>query len=307
MSGVLSRPEIPKLLEPTLKKAFFYEYDLGGSQYDKYWDVQDSEKSKEEIVETVIPSEVPTVNEGGMYARGEMRMGRSQQFVHVTRKLEIVMTEEVAEDNLYKAALSTQKALAIAMKRTVEKFAAQTYSNGLTGTLTPDGQPVFSPIHPVLYATGTNPTSWSNVIANAPFSSSNVKALKVLMKKQRDENGDTAPYDMDQLLVPPDLEQEALEMYGSPGTYDRADRAKNQAASGLEVVVVNHFQDALHQWAATAFFGRDKRQAQNIWFWRVRPEYKMLYEEASGNIIQRVRARFSAGFVNPRGQVGAYS
>lgn len=307
MSGIASRAEFAQLLEPILKKAFFYEYDLGGSQYDKYWDVQDSIKAKETIVETVIPSEVPQVNEGGMYARGELKMGRTQTWTHATRKLEIVMTEEMSEDNLYPAALRTQKALAIAMKRTIEKLAAQTYSNGLISTFTPDLQTVFSSAHPVLYPNGTNPSSWGNVIANQVFGSVGVKGLKVLMKKQRDENGDIAPHLMTQLLVPPDLEEEAMEMYNSPGRYDSADRASNQTAKGLKVQVVDHFQDATHQWASTAYFGRDERMAENIWFWRVKPEYRLLYEEATGSVIQRVRARFSMNFMNARGQVAAYS
>lgn len=307
-AAVNSRAEMAKLLEPTLRKAFFYEYDLGGSVYDKYWDVQTSEKAKEEIVETVMPSEVPPVSEGGMFARAYMSMGRSKTFIHVTRKLEIVMTEELAEDNLYKAALDTQKGLSIAMKRTIEKTAAVTFSNGLTSEMTPDGKPVFAPDHVVLYPQGTNPSSWSNVLPSTPFSSVGVKALKTLFRKQKDENGDTAPHMMDQLIVPPDLAEEAQEMYGAPGTYDRADRAGNQAASGIkEVIIVDHFQDVSHAWAATAYFGRDKRLAKNIWMWRVKPQYSFIYEEATGNIIQRVRARFSLGFVNPRALAAAYN
>jgi hypothetical protein len=306
--GVDSRADKAKLLEPTLRKAFFNEYNLGGEVYSQFWDVQDSEKAKEEIVETVIPSEVPIASEGGMYARSHMSMGRSKTFVHVTRKLEHVMTEELSEDNLYKAALNAQKALAIAMKRTVEKVSAVTYSNGLVGELTPDGKPVFAPDHPVLYPQGTNPTSWTNVLANEPWSSTGVKKLKVLMRKQRDENGDLAPHKLDQILVPSDLAEEAEEMYDAPGVYDRADRADNQPKKGVtKIIVVDHFSDATHPYTATAYFGRDSRMAMNIFFWRVRPEYKLLYEEATGNIVQRVRCRFSLGFVNPRGQVAAYS
>lgn len=307
MSGIASRPEFPSLMEPILREAFFYEYDLGGSQYDKYWDVQDSFKSKETIQEFVIPSEVPVAGEGGMFSRAELRVGRTQVWTHVTHKLEVVMTEELAEDNLYPEALRTQKALAIAMKRTVEKQSAQTYSNGLISTFVPDGQLVFSPAHPVLYPNGSNPSSWANVLAATPFGSVGVKGLKVLMKKQRDENGDIAPHVMTQLLVPPDLEEEALEMYSSPGRYDSADRASNQTAKGLKVQVVDHFQDATHQWAATAFFGRDERMAANMFFWRRKPRYRLLYEEATGNIIQRVDCRYSMNFLNARGQVAAYS
>lgn len=307
-AGVNSRAEFAKLLEPTLRKAFFYEYNLGGSVYDKFWNVKTSEKAKEEVVETVIPSEVPAVSEGGMFPREFMSIGRSKTFIHVTRKLEIVMTEELSEDNLYPAALSTQKALAVTMKRTIEKIAAVTYSNGLTSELTPDLKPVFAPDHVVLYPKGTNPSSWSNVLSATPFSSVGVKSLKTLMRKQKDENGDTAPHMMDQLIVPSDLAEEAQEMYDAPGTYDRADRAGNQTKRGIkDVIVVDHFQDVEHAWSATQFFGRDSRLAANDWYWRVKPTYSFVAEESTGNIIQRVRCRFSLGFVNPRGQVGAYS
>lgn len=306
-SAVNSRADYPKLLEPTLRKAFYAEYNLGGEVYSQYWDVQDSEKAQEEIAETIMPSEIPVVDEGGMFARGTLSMGRSKKFVHVTRKLEIVMTEEIQEDNLYKAALSTQKGLAIAMKRTVEKISAVTFANGLTTELTPDGKPVFAPDHTVLLPQGSNPGSWGNVLSGEPFSSVGVKKLKTLMRKQKDENGDTLPHNMDQLIVPSDLAEEAYELYGAPGTYDRADRAGNQVKSGIkDVIVVDHFQDVAHQFASTMYFGRDSRMAMNIFFWRVRPTYKLIYEEATGNIIQRVRCRFSLGFVNPRGLDAAY-
>lgn len=305
--AVNSRADYPKLLEPTLRKAFFAEYNLGGEVYSQYWDVQDSEKAQEEVSETIMPSEIPVVDEGGMFARGTLSMGRSKKFVHVTRKLEIVMTEEIQEDNLYKAALSTQKGLAIAAKRTIEKITAMTYANGLTTELTPDGKPVFAPDHGVLIPQGNNPASWGNVLSGEPFSSVGVKKLKTLMRKQKDENGDTLPHKMDQLIVPSDLAEEAYEMYGAPGTYDRSDRAGNQAKEGIkDVIVVDHFQDVLHNFKETMYFGRDSRMAMNIFFWRVRPTYKMIFEEATGNIIQRVRFRFSLGFVNPRGQVAAY-
>jgi len=308
-TGVLSRAEMVPLMEPTLKMAFFYEYNIGGEQYSQYWDVQDSYKSKETIQETVMPSKVPQISEGGMYARAELKMGRSQTFVHSSYKLEIVQTEEVAEDNLYPQAMDTQKALAITVKRTIEWLAATTFANGLLSVIGTDSVPIFSPIHPVLYPQGTNPTTWGNVLAAQPFNSFGVKKLKILMKKQRDENGDLAPHEMDQLLVPPDLGEEAMELKDAQkGTYDTANNAPNQTAKGLKsVVVVDHFADATHPWPATAYFGRDSRLAKNILFWRIKPEYKMVYEEATGNVIQRVRFRLSMNTVNPRGLVAAYS
>lgn len=306
-SGLMTRADFAKLMEPTLRKAFFTTYDKKPLVMPRYWNVQDSYKAKEEIVEVVIPSEVPVAAEGGMYSRSEMLMGRSKTFVHVTRKLEIVMTRELAEDNLYPMALKTQKALAVSMRRTIERVGAQTFSNGLAGEQTPDLKNVFAPDHPVLYPAANNPTSWSNVLAATPFSSDAVKALKVLMRQTRDETGGTTEHEMDQLILPLEYSEEGPEMKGSPGTYDRADRAKNQAGEGLEIIIVPYLQEVTHAWAATAFFGRDSEMAENIWMWRVKPEYELVHEQATGNVIQRVRTRFSCGFVNPRGLVAAYS
>lgn len=308
MAGINSRSTAVPLLEPTLNEAFFLEYNIGGEQYSQYWDMRDSYKSKETVQETVMPSKIPMAGEGGSYPRAELRMGRSQTFVHASFKMEIVMTEELAEDNLYEAALDRQKGLAVATKRTIEWLAATTYANGLLGTIGTDGQPIFSANHPVMYPQGSNPTSWSNVLPSQPFNSQGAKKLKIAMKKQRDENGDLAPHEMDQLLVPTDLGEEAMELFDASGTYDRADNTTNQVKKGLNrPLVVDHFSDASHPWPATAYFGRDSRLAKNIFFWRVKPEYRLLYEEATGNVIQRVRFRCSLQFVNPRGNVAAYS
>lgn len=307
MSGVMNRSNFKELMTPNLRKAFFLTYDEEGTVMPKYWDEQDSYKASETIVEIVVPSEVPVAAEGGVYSRSELRMGRSKTYVHATYELDVIMTRELQEDNLYPTALKTQKALAIAMARTIDRIAAKTYSNGLSSETTPDTKAVFAPDHPVLYATGTNPSSWSNVLPATPFGSRGIKALKTLMKKQRDENGDLVMNRMKQLLVPTDLEEEALEMIGSPGTYDRTDRAKNQAGEGLSILAVPHFEDADHAFAATAYFGRDPQKSENIWFWRIRPDYELVHDVTTGNIIQRVRARWSCGFQNPRGHVAAYS
>lgn len=306
-SGLMSRADFAPLMEPKLRKVFFSVFDRKPMRMPLYWNVQDSYKMQEQVQEVVVPSEVPIASEGGMFARSELRLGRSQTWIHVTRKLEVVMTQELAEDNLYPTALRTQKAMAVATRKTIERVAAQAFSGGLSSETTPDLKLVFAPDHPVLYPEANNPGSWSNVLPNAPFGSDNVKQLKVLMTKQRDETGGTTEYEMDQLLVPLELNQEGQEMKGSPGTYDRTDRAKNQVAEGLDVICVPYFQEVQHAWSATAYFGRDSELAENIWFWRIKPEYTFFYEQATGNIIQRVRFRASAKFAHPRGVVAAYS
>lgn len=306
--GVISRAEFPKLMEPTLAAAFFAAYEGSGLFYPKYWDVRDSIKQKEEMAETVIPSEIPQVGEGGMFARSELLMGRSQTWVHATYKLELVQTQEVTEDNLYPAALRAQKALSIVARRTIEKLSAQNYTHGITAVTTPDGKTAFAPDHPVLYPSGTNPTSWSNVLSGRTFSSETIKAMKILMRKHRDERGDILEAEMTDLFVGPDLGEEAREMYGSDGTYDRTDRATNQTKKGIrKVEEIPYFQYTEHAYAATQIFGRDPEQAGNIMFMRKEPEYHVREEPATENIVHRVRFRASWNWLHPRGNVAAFS
>lgn len=303
---VMSRADYLTLMEPILRKAYQNEYDMGGSQYDKYWDIQSSSKRKETIAMTEIPNDIPVVNEGGMYSRDELKMGREQEFLHVTYKREIVITEELSEDNLYGSALSASKGLGDAMKRTVEKTAAKKFSEGLTSTVVPSGKTVFATDHPVLHPAAGNPTEWGNLLTGVTFGSAMFKNMKTNVRQQRSETGESTFYELDQFLVPPALYEDAVEMYYSKMKYDSTNHADNTAIKGVKPpVLVTHFQDADHDWADTAVFGRDSRRAMNIFMWRIRPVFKTIYEEATGNIILRVRCRFSLEFVKPHGLVAA--
>jgi hypothetical protein len=302
MSAV-SRNQFLKGMEKTLDDVFMAGYDLKGDQYSQVFDVRTSEKRQEEDLEIIYPSEIETANEGGMYQRVTIESGRTKQYLHLTYKAEIKITEEMIEDVMYAKIVDASKALGIAAKRTVEKKCAQFFVNGFTSELTPDGLPVFSAVHLVDAPEAGKPTTWSNLINDA-FSSTAVKKLRTLMRKTRDQHGDLSPHMMDQLIVNSDLEWDAGELLESNLLADTANNAKNTVGRGLKLIVLDHLSDASVN-ADTIFFGRDGDMAMNKFYWRVKPQTGFINEEASGDPIWRARMRFSLGASSPRGLVAS--
>ena len=299
--GEVSRADFLKAMEKTLDDVFTAGYNLRGDQYSKVFDVRDSRKRQEEVLEYVGPSEITKSNEGGMYQRVLIESGRSRNFLHITYKAEIKVTQEMVEDVMYDRIIQASKMLGIAAKRTVEKKCAEFFWNSITGSeKTPDNVAVASTVHPVLYPEGTNPTTWSNLITDS-FSSNAVKKMRSLMRKTRDERGDISPHFMNQLIVTPDLEWVAQELLNSKLLYDTAENATNTVGKGLELVVLDHLADAPTPYDEDMFVGRDKEMAMNIFYWRVRPTSGFINEEASGDPVWRARMRFSLGCASPRG------
>lgn len=299
-AGIVARPEFnPIAMEKTLNEVYMAGYNLEGDTYSRYMDVRESEKRQEEVFEFIGPSEVQESNEGGVFQRVTIEAGLSKQFLHLTYKTEIKITKEMIEDVQYGQIVNAAKMLGIAAKRTVEKKCADVLLGGFTSQLAQDGEPWFDAAHPVLSAKGDNPTTWSNLITT-PFSSNAVKELRSLGRKQRDENGDLSPCKFSQLIVGPDLEWVAGELLESNLLYDTANNAKNGVGKGLELIVVDHFNDN-STYGPTAFIMRDPAIAMNILFWRKRPEGTVLMEESTGDALYRTRMRLSVGIASPRG------
>lgn len=301
MAGVISKSQIQPLLEPTLRAVWQYNFDLNGSQYDTFWDVQKSFKNKESIEEVVIPTTIPQVDEGGMYPRVELKMGRTQTWVHLTYKCDIVITKEAEEDNLYDGVFNGTKALASAVKRTIETQGALIAGHGVSTTTTPDLQPLFSVNHGVLYPTGQYPTSWSNRLINTPLSTAAMKKFKTLFKLQREENGAAAPCVMTDVFCGPQLWEDLQELKGSPGRYDSADRAMNQAAVGWEPHLLNMFIEDTVGIPQSLVIGMDRNMSKAIMFDRVSPSYEIFEEKTTGNTVMRTRFRNSFNVGSPRG------
>lgn len=298
-AGLVERGDFLKAMEKTLDKVYTAGYDLGGEQYSQCFDVRTSNKRAEEVLEYIGPAEVEESNEGGMYQRVTIESGRSKSFLHVTYKAEIKITEEMVEDVMYSQIIDAAKQLGIAAKRTVEKKCALALANGFASERSHDAVSAYNTAHPVLSPAPGNPTTWSNLISDR-FTSSAVKKLRTLMRKQINEKGEISPSKMDQLIVGPDLEWVAGELLESNMLYDTANNTKNIAGRGLKLIILDHLQEA-GQYDDTMFIGRDSMIAQNIIYWRVKPQSKFLNEEASGDPIWRARMRFSVGIASPRG------
>lgn len=297
--------DFPETLKKTLYDLFDGSMTAAEDQYKKVFDVCDSDDAYEEELMVQGPDEIPQVAEGGPYERIEMENIRTKRYTWLIFKGERKITREALADNKYPQIVDTVKQFSEATSRTVERLAAGFYIGGLSGAeLLPNDEAIFLDNHVVTNPLGNNPGFVSNK-GIGKLSNVNIKQGRILGRRHRDEHGSIAPVHYSQLIVPPDLDDDAFIQKLSALNPDNADNAKNVVGQGIkEVVVLDYLAEAAEN-SATAWFLRDPKKARNKFFWRDRPTREVLKDQATGDHVFRVYFRCGVGAPHYAGLFGS--
>lgn len=291
--------------KPILHDLFDTAWTGEGDTYSEICHVEESADAFEKDLQMQSPDEIAVASEGGMYSRVEIENIRTVTYTHSLYKSELKVTREAIEDLRYKQIYDAVKMLGVAAKRTVERKVAAALYNGFSSQLAPDGAAVFS-THTLATPLAGHPTTFSNNSTNGKLTAANLKSMRINGRKSLDENGSISPYKYDRLVVPSALEYIGLQLQApfemwEPGS---ANHDGNVAAKGVKVVVSDWLEEAPSN-ADTAWFMLDSKRHKFMFFWRVKPQQEMIHEEASGDVLYRVRMRFSVGFSDYRGIEGS--
>lgn len=293
---------------PVQKKILHDLFDTGwdgeGETYKSICQVEDSSDAYETDVQMQSPDEIAIADEGGMYARVEISNIRSKTYTHSLYQAEIKITRETIEDSKYKQIYDAVKMLGVAAKRTVERKAAAALYNGFTSELSPDGAAVFAS-HTLAQPLAGRPTTYSNK-GTAALTPTALKNRRIQGRKCLDENGSLSPARFDTLIVPSALEYTGEQIL-VPMSRGEAGTANNDASvggKGLKLVVSDWLEEASSN-ADTQWYLCDSKKHKFMFFWRVRPQQELIYEEATGAHLYRIRMRFSLGFSDYRGFDGS--
>lgn len=283
---------------PYLKKAFFDEYTMFPTMYDKFLTVDYSRLSAER--ENVVGGRGiwTTKNESVEFTFGDYAEGALVTYTPVTYTDAFDISEEMEEDNQWKAALSNTKEMARGGYAAVETAAANVLNNGFAaGTTGSDGGQLFASDHNLINSSSTGDNA--EILA---LGVEGLKAMYLLGDKIVNEANLLVPVSYDTLIVPPELRQTAEELLESKYNPENGNNAVNIYKGKIKTLLINPYLTSISAW----FLAASNLDKKGKIFWRVQPQFKAATEDVySGNKLFRARERFAVGHTEWQGILGS--
>ncbi len=243
-----------------------------------------------------LPSEIDVVGEGEGYPRVRIdRVGGKRHTVFTLRS-EMAFSEESVEDLKFKKLTDGAKALSTAMHRTLERLAARNIYNGFDSATGIDGVSIFNTSHSNALVLGDNPVTYGNR-SNLSLNMENLKARYTAMMKQRDSHGDPLLVMPKKLLVGPDQIINAKQLLSNDWESGTADRNKNVMTNSLlgEPILMRFLMESPFP---NNWFLLDPDMMKLRFYWRVKPQSRMVREEKTDNYLYRTRCRIALGWTD---------
>lgn len=248
MTGVITTGSAPKSLWPGVNNWWGIFYNDHEKEYIKLFDMETSNKNREEDVQMDSFGLAPSKPEGTAVSYDAEKQGFTNISTHVAYALGFIVTHEELADNLYeKVARRRTMALSRSMNITKETVGANVYNRAFDSNFTfADDKELLATDHPTLAG------DQSNELANpADISETAVEDLCIQMMKAKDSRGLQIKVSPRSLIVPPDLYFEANRILKSTYQNDSANNAINVLyADGKfpEGIQTNHYLTDTDAW-----------------------------------------------------------
>lgn len=294
-----------QLVDPRVREAFFIGFsgdDRRASLLPELFNIQASSLVDEKVFPIGgIGSAGWNFEDSGRVQYTEPVKGYEETFTHHEFARGITIERKLIDDNRIAQALDAASALGDSAFRMREKAGANVFINGFSAatseTLDDYGTDasgadlvgLLSTAHP---RHAGDPTTTDSNEGTLALSAANVSTTRSTMMDFVDMNGDLLNVMPDEILVPPELEDTALEIVRSAQDPASANNAINPQAGRFRVIVWHYLTDA------NAWFMIDSgRRRQSLrWFDRIPLEFAR--EEDFDTLIGKWRAymRFSLGW-----------
>lgn len=244
--GVITRSDHPSLLWPGIQAMFGADYAKHPKEYTRIFDVRQSDKAIEKVMELTGLGLASVKAEGESIVYDKPGQGPETQFVHVTYGLGYMVTREAIEDNQYRE-VSTNNATALrwSMVTTKEIVHANVLNRAATaGYVGGDGVVLASAAHPT--ANGTQ----SNLLTAADLSEASLEDALTTVMQADNSRGLPIALRVVRLIVGPGQIFNATRLLGSEGRSGTADNDLNafKALGLVPEIVVNHYLDDPDAW-----------------------------------------------------------
>lgn len=297
-----------QLIDPRMREAFFLGFSGGDrrqSMIPSLFNVQSSQTADEKVLGIGgIGSTGWNFEDLGRVAYTEPVKGFEETFAHHEFARGVTVERKLIDDNRIAGALDAAGNLGDSAFRLREKAGANVFNNAFSAATSetlddygtdatgPDGVALCSDAH------DTSPQDTANLVNEGvlALSKANVSTTRQLHMALTDMNGDLLNVMPDELLVPPELEDTALEIVRSQLDPTSANNAINPQAGRFTVTTWHYLTDA------TAWFMLDSglRRQHLRWYDRIGLEFGR--EQDFDTFIGKWRAymRFSLGFTDWR-------
>ena len=281
-----------ELLEPGLREIFMQTSAAlaAQSRIPALFDVISSTKAKEEFLAVGGMGEWNAYK--GAIEYDDLEKGYKTTMTHEEYARGFMIERKLVDDDQYSLFRDRPAELAMAAMRTREVHAASVFNNAFSTSYPGgDGKPLCEDDHPK----GPSNSGTLDNEGALSISYDNVIATRLLMRAYTDDRGNLIPANPDTILVPPELEQTAFEMFpqdnNKPNT---ADSVANFARSFIRNVIPwDYLTDA------NAWFLIDSARAKQCLKWIDRVPLSFALDPTSDfNLVSRWRGymRYSYGF-----------
>ena len=290
------------LLTPELSEAFFVGFTAGGrrsSQISDVFGMRSSDRSFEQHRGVgAFGSDGWNFKTSGRVQYGNRDLGYQTTFTHIEYAKGHQVERNLVDDNLTDISFDDARLLGDSAFRFREKAGADVFNNAFTDSGTTDAGfdiagfdsvGLLSAAHPRSARDAANTQSNEGTLA---LTNANVSTTRQLHMALTDDRGDILDVQPDEILVPPELEDAAIEALGSaiaPLTPASANNAQNPQTGRFQIRTWHYLTDA-NAW----FLIDSARRAQDLlWYERIPVEYAA--EEDFDTLIGKFRAymRFS--------------
>ena len=304
-----------RLLEPGLRKIFMETYKEKPEQFSQIFNISNSSKAVETDLRMGgftqwgtkasldgVEYENPTGTDTVMYK-------------HVTYAKGFQVEKEMVDDEQYSIINKLPKALARSARATLEEIGASILNNAFTANVDAyKGEALIANNHKLLDASrGTTSNLIGSVGATTGkgLTEGNLQeALTLARKGQVDERGLLIQMNPDILIVPPELEFEAMVLNnstlstipGGAGAFARND--VNTVKGRFKVVVMDYLTKTADN--TLPWFLMDSQMHELNWFWREKLSFKNDTDFDTDTAKYKGRMRFSLGWSDHRGIIGSY-
>jgi phage major head subunit gpT-like protein len=316
-----------RLLEPGLRKIFFDTYQELPEQFSQIYNIMSSKKAVETDLRMGGFSKWGTKDSLGGVEYENPTETSQVLYKHVTFAKGFQVEKEMVDDEQYSIINKYPKALARAARVTLEEEGASTlnkaFSNAATSYQNPYKNEALIGNHTRLDGgTTTNilGTTASPVGTTASggykLDEFGLRDALNLSRQQVDERGMLIQMNPDILIVPPELEFQAMVLNNStlstiPGGQNGGQFARNDVNTvkgRFKIVVMDYlseYKDSQPGAIETLpWFLMDSKVAQLNWFWREKLSFKNETDFDTDVAKYKGRMRFSYGWSDHRGIIG---
>jgi phage major head subunit gpT-like protein len=285
---------------PGLHKVYMLNYASYPSEYEQFLNIETSTKRQEEDAVVAGFGLVPEKGEGVQPSVDIMALSDKLQYLHKTYALGYEVTEECQEDELYGIVSRASKALAIAVKQTLDVLGASVLNNGFNAAYKGvDGLSLFNANHTQLKVAG-------GVLSNMPavtcdFDPTTLNSALESWETLTDDNGLPLMIKPKYVISGPKQRRIITQTLGTdlqPFTNDNEINAVKEWE--LQKMILHYLTDD-DFWALLS--RKDDHYLKM--FWRIKPAFRGYDDPNTGNAKYMVRFRASHGFTHWWGTYGS--